>query len=65
LNSRARIQRTVSTGLRQPTVEFAAEHRLPVIYPFREDVLAGGLVSSGTSRQTSIGRPRISALGVL
>jgi hypothetical protein len=46
-------------------VEFAAEHRLPVIYPFREDVLAGGLVSSGTSRQTSIGRPRISALGVL
>ena len=37
------------TELRKPTVELAAKYRLPVIYPFREDVLAGGLVSYGTS----------------
>jgi putative ABC transport system substrate-binding protein len=37
------------TELRKPTVEIATEYRLPVVYPFREDVLAGGLVSYGTS----------------
>jgi putative ABC transport system substrate-binding protein len=37
------------TELRKQTVELAAKHRLPVIYPFREDVVAGGLVSYGTS----------------
>jgi putative ABC transport system substrate-binding protein len=35
--------------LRKATVELASKHRLPVIYPFREDVLEGGLVSYGTS----------------
>lgn len=35
--------------LRAQTVALAAEHRLPVIYPFREDVLQGGLVSYGPS----------------
>jgi ABC-type uncharacterized transport system substrate-binding protein len=39
----------LSTALREPTVRFAAEYRLPVIYAFREDVVAGGLVSYGTS----------------
>ena len=28
---------------------FAAEFRLPIIYPFREDVLEGGLASYGPS----------------
>ena len=37
------------TELRKETVEIAAKYRLPVIYPFHEDVLAGGLVSYGTS----------------
>jgi putative ABC transport system substrate-binding protein len=37
------------TELRKPTVELAAKYRLPVIYPFREDVVAGGLVSYGAS----------------
>ena len=37
------------TELRKPTIELAAKYRLPVIYPFREDVEAGGLVSYGTS----------------
>ena len=37
------------TELRKPTVELAAKYNLPVIYPFREDVVAGGLVSYGTS----------------
>ena len=39
----------LSTALREPTVSLAAEHRMPVFYPFREDVTAGGLISYGTS----------------
>ena len=35
--------------LRVRTVELAAKHRLPVMYVFREDVEAGGLVAYGTS----------------
>jgi putative ABC transport system substrate-binding protein len=34
---------------RGQTVALAAEYRLPVIYPFREAVAAGGLVSFGAS----------------
>lgn len=37
------------TSLRMQTVALAAEHRLPVMYAFREDVAAGGLVSYGPS----------------
>src|ERR1051325_10323751 len=33
----------LSTALAKPTAEAAAEHRLAVIYPFRENVVAGGL----------------------
>jgi putative ABC transport system substrate-binding protein len=33
--------------LREQTVRYAAQFRLPVIYPFREDVSSGGLVSYG------------------
>jgi putative ABC transport system substrate-binding protein len=39
----------LTSELRNQTAILAAEYRLPVIYPFREDVLAGGLVSYGTS----------------
>jgi putative ABC transport system substrate-binding protein len=39
----------IGTALRQPTVEYAAKYRLPVIYAFREDVVAGGLVAYGPS----------------
>jgi len=39
----------LATALREQTVALAAEYRLPVIYPFREDVVAGGLVSYGTN----------------
>ena len=39
----------VATGLRNQTVQLAAEYRLPVIYPFREDTAAGGLASYGPS----------------
>src|SRR5262249_11856563 len=46
----------ISTDLRTQTLAFAAEHRLPIIYPFREDVMAGGLASYGTSLRISIGR---------
>lgn len=35
--------------LRKKTAEFAVKHRLPVIYPSREDVEDGGLVAYGTS----------------
>jgi putative ABC transport system substrate-binding protein len=35
--------------LRAQTAALAAAHRLPVMYPFREDVEAGGLASYGTS----------------
>jgi len=34
--------------LREQTIRYAAEHLLPVMYAFREDVVAGGLVSYGT-----------------
>lgn len=34
---------------RRRFVEQAASHRLPVIYPFREDAEAGGLISYGTN----------------
>lgn len=48
-----------TTMLRDQTVELAAKHRLPVMYAFRGDVLAGGLVAYGTSleeqyRQASV-----------
>jgi putative ABC transport system substrate-binding protein len=36
--------------LRKPFVELAEKHRLPVIYAFREDAEAGGLISFGTSQ---------------
>jgi len=39
----------VATELRTQTVQLAAEYRLPVIYPFREDVAAGGLASYGAN----------------
>lgn len=35
--------------LRKETAALAAKHRLPVIYPTREDVEAGGLVAYGTN----------------
>ena len=35
--------------LRKETAALAAKHRLPVIYPHREDVEAGGLVAYGTN----------------
>ena len=37
------------TMLRDRTVELAANYRLPVMYAFRADVLAGGLIAYGTS----------------
>jgi putative ABC transport system substrate-binding protein len=37
-----------STPLRLEIVSAAAKHRVPVIYAFREDVSAGGLISYGT-----------------
>jgi putative tryptophan/tyrosine transport system substrate-binding protein len=39
----------LTTALRKPTLAYAAKHQLPVIYPFREDVVEGGLVSYGPS----------------
>jgi putative tryptophan/tyrosine transport system substrate-binding protein len=39
-----------SSSLRMQTVALAAEHRLPVIYAFRQDVLAGGLISYGPNQ---------------
>ncbi|MEO7726933.1 MAG: ABC transporter substrate-binding protein [Burkholderiales bacterium] len=35
--------------LRRKFTDLAATHRLPVIYPFREDAEAGGLISYGTN----------------
>ena len=37
----------VALALRKPTISYAAQYRLPMMYPFREDVLEGGLVSYG------------------
>ena len=39
----------LTSAMREQTAVLAAEYRLPTIYPFREDVQAGGLVSYGTS----------------
>lgn len=39
----------LESALRQQTVTLAAQHRLPIIYPFRETVEIGGLASYGTS----------------
>jgi putative ABC transport system substrate-binding protein len=39
----------LGSDFRAQTVAYAAEFRLPTIYAFREDVLAGGLVSYGPS----------------
>ena len=36
--------------LQNQTVSLAAKYRLPVIYPFREDVMAGGLISYGANQ---------------
>jgi putative ABC transport system substrate-binding protein len=38
----------LTSVFRQRTVELAVLHRLPVIFAFREDVAAGGLISYGT-----------------
>jgi putative ABC transport system substrate-binding protein len=38
----------LTSVLRQRTVELALSHRLSVMYAFREDVVAGGLISYGT-----------------
>ncbi len=37
----------LGTSGRKQTVGLAARHRLPVVYPYREDVEAGGLISYG------------------
>jgi len=39
----------LNNSLRKRTVELAAKHRLPIMYPFREDAEAGGLISYGTN----------------
>ena len=39
----------LQVALRTQTAALAAEFRLPIVYPFREDVEVGGLVSYGTS----------------
>jgi putative ABC transport system substrate-binding protein len=49
-NAALRMIDPLVTELRKQTVELAAEHRLPVIYPFREDVAAGGLASYGPNQ---------------
>ena len=38
----------LTSVFRQRTVELALSHQLPVIFAFREDVAAGGLISYGT-----------------
>jgi putative ABC transport system substrate-binding protein len=40
------------SALRKETADLAVKHRLPIIFPFREDVEAGGLVSYGTDLAT-------------
>lgn len=39
----------LGTSLRKEFVNLAANHRLPVIYPFAEDAEAGGLIAYGTN----------------
>ena len=38
----------LTSVFRQRTIELALTHRLPIIFAFREDVAAGGLISYGT-----------------
>ena len=40
----------LNNTLRKPFVELAEKHRLPIIYPWREDTESGGLISYGTSQ---------------
>jgi putative ABC transport system substrate-binding protein len=40
----------------QTVIRFAARHRLPAIYPRRENVEAGGLISYGTDRRSGYRR---------
>jgi putative tryptophan/tyrosine transport system substrate-binding protein len=44
-----RMADPLATALRAQAVAYAAEFRMPTIYAFQEDVLAGGLVSYGPS----------------
>jgi ABC-type uncharacterized transport system substrate-binding protein len=37
-----------TTAIRETIVQLAAHHRLPAIYPFRDDVVAGGLLAYAT-----------------
>jgi putative tryptophan/tyrosine transport system substrate-binding protein len=46
----------LSTALAKQTAEAAARHRLPVIYAFRQNVVAGGLVSYGTDLSSQFGQ---------
>jgi len=46
----------LSSALAKPTAEAAARYRLPVIYPFRENVVAGGLASYGTDLPSQFGQ---------
>jgi putative ABC transport system substrate-binding protein len=39
----------LESALRRPTAALAVEHRLPIMFPFREAVELGGLVSYGTN----------------
>jgi putative ABC transport system substrate-binding protein len=41
----------LESALRRPTAVLAIEHRLPIMFPFREAVELGGLVSYGTNLQ--------------
>jgi putative tryptophan/tyrosine transport system substrate-binding protein len=37
-----------TTAIRETIVQLAAHHRLPAIYPFRDDTVAGGLLAYAT-----------------
>ena len=39
----------LESALRKQTAELAAQHNLPIMFPFREAVEFGGLVSYGTN----------------
>lgn len=45
-----RLVDPLSGPLRRRTADLALKYRLPVVYAFREDALAGGLASYGTSQ---------------
>jgi putative ABC transport system substrate-binding protein len=49
VDAAVRMVDPLEVPLRQQTAALAAKHRLPIIYPWREAVEAGGLVSYGTS----------------